>query len=139
MSGCCLDGSSLFGRILKHVIHEPSRKSKLQSVGSVYFSYLDYWFSLSMSLMVMYVLADFGWQFDWAGDAQMTVKILVIGVHVRLFLEVVSMRVGRVNKETYTIVVAYAFLLSGNPLGSLPYALCLLESKRPPSLYPFSN
>lgn len=104
-------------------------------MGSVYFGYLDYWFSLSLSLMV----ADFGWQFDWAGDAQMTVKILVIGVHVRLFLEVVSMRVGRVNEETHTIVVAYAFLLSGNPLGSLPYALHLLESKHPPSLYPFSN
>lgn len=68
----------------------------------------------------------------------MTVKILVTGVHVRMFLEVVSIRVGRVNEETHTVVVANAILLSGNSLGSLPYALCLLESKHiPPSLTHF--
>ena len=48
-----------FGRILKRVLHEPSKKIMLQNVGSVYFGYLDYWFSLSVSLIVVYVLADF--------------------------------------------------------------------------------
>lgn len=60
MSGCCLDGPSVFGRVLSHAIHKPSYIILLQNLCSLCFSYqvmLDYWLCLSLSLMVVPVLA----------------------------------------------------------------------------------
>lgn len=75
--------------------------------------------------MVVHVLADFVCQFDWAGDIPMTVKALLMGVNAKVFLEVISISVDRLNEENHTIVVGFTILFSGNPLGSLPYTVCL--------------
>lgn len=55
----------------------------------------------------------------------MTVKALLMGVNAKVFLEVISISVDRLNEENHTIVVGFAILLSGNPLGSLPYTVGL--------------
>lgn len=77
----------------------------------------------------MYVLADFRCQFDWAGDISLTVKALLMGLHVRVFLELVSTRADRLHEENHTIMAGYAILLPGNPQDPYHRHYAFLENK----------